>query len=94
MLAPHRGRISNFCGLPTAGGSGSVSTDSATCGGIRRQVLRLSADLGIPGLRGHIGESSNVLLDRVRHPQPAVLPAAFSKHESSFREGGQVQQAG
>ena len=29
-MAPHRGHISNFCGLPVAGGPGSLRADSGT----------------------------------------------------------------
>lgn len=31
-MAPHRGRVSNFCGLPAAWGESGLSADSTTCG--------------------------------------------------------------
>src|SRR5271157_3581543 len=40
-LAPRRGRDSNFCGLPAAGESGSVSTDSIIWGRLRTPGQRL-----------------------------------------------------
>lgn len=33
-MPPHRGRISNFCGLPTAGGANGSATDSRTSLGV------------------------------------------------------------